>query len=152
MAAKVRTGRDRAMSHDWGGNIGLNEHAVSQGGVGGFVLLRSQGVQDRSINSQRAHRRSSIRDGGWRGSRINTPSGVSILVALGGDASEERASGSVVGIAVSARRSIASCRLSRRGSALRAWSSSPSRDFGMDEAAPFTIGARSGDPEGLGEC
>jgi hypothetical protein len=43
-------------------------------------------------------------------------------------------------------------RLSRRGSTLGACSSASGRDFGMDEAAPFAVGARSGDPESLGEC
>jgi len=67
VTTKVRAGRDGAMGHDWSGNVGLDEHAVRQGGVGGLVLLRGQGVQDGSINSQRAHRRSSGSSGGWRG-------------------------------------------------------------------------------------
>ena len=74
------------------------------------------------------------------------------MITLGRDASEERTARSVVRVAVSARRTIASRRLSGWRSALRAWSSSASRDFSMDEAAPFAVGARSGDPESLGEC
>lgn len=149
VATKVRTGRDRAVGHDRSGNISLDKHPVCQSGVGRLVLLRSQGVQDGSINSQRSHRRSSASDGRWGRSRSNTPSGIGVLIALGGDASEERASRSIVGVAVSARRTVASGRLGRRGSALGARSSTI-RDFGVDEAAPFAIGARSGDPEGLG--
>ena len=151
MATKVRTGGDGAVGHDWSGNVGLDEHAVRQGGVGRLILLRRQGVQDGSIDSQRAHRRPSCINGGWRGSRINASSGVGILIAFSGDASEERASRSVVGVAVGARRTIASGRLGRRGSTLRSWSSSASRDLSVDEAAPFAVGARSGDPEGLHE-
>jgi len=139
VTAKVWTGRDGAMGHDWSGNVGLDEHAVRQGGVGGLVLLRGKGVQDGGINPQRAHWRSSRGSGRWR-SRGNTSGGVDILIALGGDASEERAAGSFVGVTVSARRTITSRRLSRRGSTLRAWSSA-SRDFGVDEAAPFAVGA-----------
>jgi len=150
VTTKIRTGRDRAMGHDWSGNIGLDEHAVRQGGVGGLILLRGQGIQDGGINPQRAHWRSSRGSGGWRGSRGNASGGVDILIALGGDASEERTSGSFVGVTVGARRTIASRRLSRRGSTLRAWPSA-SRDFGVDEAAPFAVGARSRHPESLGE-
>jgi len=146
VAAEVRTGGDRAMGHDWGGNIGLDEHAVRQGRVGGLVLFRGQRVQDGSINPQRANRRPS---GGWRGSRGNTPGGVGVLITLGRNACEKRAARSVVGVAVSAWRTITSGRLIRGGSTLRAWSSPTSRDFGMDEAAPFAVGARSGDPESL---
>ena len=103
MTTKVRTGRDRAMGHDWGGNVSLDKHAVRQGGVGRLVLFRGQGVQDGSINSERSHGRSSIGYRRWGRSRSNASSGISVLVALGGDASKERASRSVVGIAVSAR-------------------------------------------------
>jgi len=149
VATKIRTGRDRAMGHDRSGNVSLDKHPVCQSGVGGLVPSRSQGVQDGSINSQRSHGRSSSSDAGWGRSRIDTSSGIGILVALGGDTSEERASRSVVGVTVSTRRTIASGRLGRRGGTLRAWSSTI-RDFGMDEAAPFAIGARSGNPEGLG--
>ena len=149
VATKVGTGRDRAVGHDRSGNVSLDKHPVCQSGVGRLVLFRSQGIQDGSIDSERSHRRSSSSDGRWGRSRINTSSGIGILVALGGDASEERASRSVVGVAVSARRSIASGRLGRRGSALGPWSSTIG-DFSVDKATPFAIGARSGDPEGLG--
>ena len=150
VATKVRTGGDGAMGHDWSGNVGLDEHPVRQGRVSGLVLLRGQGVQDGSINSQGTHRRSSGIDGGWRGSRVNASSGVGIPIALCGDASKERTARSIIGVAVSARRTIASSGLRRRGSALRTWSST-SRNFGMDETAPFAVGAGSGDPESLEE-
>ena len=151
MTTKVRTGRDGAMGHDRSGNICLDEHAVRQGGVGRLVLFSGPGVQEGSINSQGAHRRSSGGNSGWRGSRCDASGRVGILIALSGDASEERASGGVVGIAVRTRRSATSGRLSRRGGTLRTGSSSTSGDFGMDEATPFAVGARSGDPESLGE-
>jgi hypothetical protein len=101
VTTKVRTGRDGAMGHDWSGNVSLDKHAVRQSGVGGLVLLRGQGVQDGSINSQRSHGRSSSA-GRWGRSRSNTSSGVGVLITLGGDASEERASRSIVRVAVSA--------------------------------------------------
>lgn len=100
VTTKVRTGSDRAMGHNRSGNIRLDEHAVRQGGVCRLILLRSHRVQDGSINSQGAHRRSSRGNSGWRGSRRDTSGRVGILIALSGDASEERATGSVVGIAI----------------------------------------------------
>jgi hypothetical protein len=102
VTTKVRTGRDRAMGHDWSGNVSLDKHAIRQSGVGRLVLLRGQGVQDGSINSQGSHRRSASVDGRWGRGRIDTSSGVGILIALGGDASEKRTSRSVVRVAVSA--------------------------------------------------
>jgi hypothetical protein len=77
-------------------------------GIGRLVLLRGQGVQDGSIDSQRTHWRSSGGGAGGGGVEVDTSSGVGILIALGGDASEERASRSVIRVAVSARRTIAS--------------------------------------------
>lgn len=148
VTTKVRAGGDRAMGHDWSGNVGLDEHAIRQGGVGGLILLGGQGVQDGSINSQRAHRGPSGGNGGWRGSRVNTSSGIGILIAFCRDTGEERAPRSVIGVAVSARRAVPTGRLSGRRSALRAGPSA-SRNFGMNEAAPFAVGTRSGDPEGL---
>lgn len=149
MTTKVRTGRNRTMGHDWSRNVGLDKHAVCQRGVGRLILLGGQGIQDGGVNPQRTHRRSSRGGGGRRGGRGNTSSGVGILIALGGDASEKRATRSVVGVTISTRRAIASGRLSRWGGALGTGPSSASRDFGMDEATPFAVGARSGNPKSL---
>lgn len=102
VTTKVRTSSDGAMGHDRSGNIRLDEHAVRQGGVGRLILFRGHGVQNRSINSQGAHRRPSRGSSRWRGSRGDTSSRVGILITLSGDASEERAAGGVVGVAVCA--------------------------------------------------
>lgn len=88
VTTKVRTGGDGAVGHNRSGNVGLDEHAIRQGGVGGLVLLRRYGIQDRSVDPQRTHRGSPRSNGGWRGSRGDASSGVGILIALGGDASE----------------------------------------------------------------
>jgi hypothetical protein len=145
VTTKVRTSRDRTVGHDGGGNVGLDEHTVRQCGISGLVLLGSQGVQNGSIDSQGD--RGSSGGSGRRGSRSNASSGIGILIALGGDASKERTSGSVIGIAISARGTVAPSRLNRRGGTIAL--PSTSRDFGMDEAAPFTVRARSGNPESL---
>ena len=100
VTTKVRTGSDRTVGHDRSGNIRLDEHAVRQGGVGRLILLRGPGIQDGSINSQGAHRRSSRGNSGWGGCRVDASGRVGILIALSGDASEKRAAGSVVGVAV----------------------------------------------------
>ena len=39
VATKVGTGSDGTMGHDRSGDVGLDEHAVCQGGVGRLVLL-----------------------------------------------------------------------------------------------------------------
>lgn len=54
VTTKIRASRDRTVGHNWGGNVGLDEHTVRQRGIGGLVLLRSQGIQDGSIDPQRA--------------------------------------------------------------------------------------------------
>ena len=101
VTAEIRTGGDRTMGHDWGRNVRLDEHAVRQRGVGGLVLLRGQGIQDGSINSQGTYRGPSG-GGGRRGSRVDTSGRVGILITFGGDASEKGASRSIVGVAVRA--------------------------------------------------
>jgi hypothetical protein len=40
VTTKIRTSRDRAMGHNRSRNVGLNEHAIRQRGVGGLVLFR----------------------------------------------------------------------------------------------------------------
>jgi hypothetical protein len=145
MATKVRAGRDRTVGHDWGGNVGLDEHTVRQRGVGGLVLFGGQGVQDGGVDPQRDQ--GSSGGGRWGGSRSDTSGGVGILVTFGGYASEERASRSIVGIAVGTRRAVTILGLGR-GSAL---SLPTSWDFGMDEATPFAVRAGPGDPKSLSD-
>ena len=138
VTTKVGSSRDRTVGHDGSGNVGLDEHAVCQCGIGGFVLLGGQGVQNRSVNPERNLGSSGA--GGRRGGRSNTSGGIGILIAFGGDASEEGASRSVVGVAVGTRRTIASSGFTGWGCA---FALSSGRDFSMDEAAPFTVGTRS---------
>ena len=50
VTTEVGSSCDRSVGHDGSGNVGLNEHAICQRGIGGFVLLGGQGVQNRGVN------------------------------------------------------------------------------------------------------